>query len=78
MQAILDDIPEPRRVDEIVAMLRRLPRGEMLSLTCADDPTELADRVLASAGGGYDRQAVHAARKKAAPWLLHLKRQSRP
>jgi uncharacterized protein (DUF2249 family) len=77
MQAVLDEIPEANRVDALVAMLAKLPRGEVLTVTCADDPTELGARVVERADGRFDRQAVHVARKKSAGWQLHFKRQGR-
>ena len=77
MRAILEELPEAGRVDEIVAMLGRLRRGEVLTLVCPEDPEALAEEVRAKAPG-YDRQAIHVARKKSEPWLLHFKRQHRP
>jgi uncharacterized protein (DUF2249 family) len=77
MQAILDDIPEAKRLDRIVALLGDLTRGEVLTLICQENPADLAEKVRELTGGVYDHQAIHVNRRKSPPWLLHLKRKMR-
>ena len=78
MQLVLEDIPEAKRIDEVVARLEKLPTGEVLTVAVPDDPRPLAETVLARVGDGYDVAVIHAPHKKKPVRLLHLKRKHRP
>jgi len=77
MQLVLDDIPEAKRLDEIVGRLEALPVGEVLTVSGADDPRALAVDVVGRAGDGYDVSVFHAPHKKTPVKLLHFKRKHR-
>jgi hypothetical protein len=78
MASALEQIPEADRVDEIVRRLASLRPGEVLTFCCTEDPADLAAAVRERSGDAYDRQAIHLARKKTPPWLIHFKRKHRP
>jgi uncharacterized protein (DUF2249 family) len=73
MNITLADTPDATRVDEIVSRLRGLRSGEVLTVTCDENPGALGGQICERATRAYDHQTVHLPRKKGDVWLLHLK-----
>ena len=78
MNITLADTPEAARVEKVAEKLTALCPGEVLTVTCEQDPGDLARSVGERASAAYDHQTVHIPRKKGDVWLLHLKRRHRP